>query len=383
MSNLYGGRGLEIVSGEGAIVRDSTGKTHIDFLCGSGSALFGHCHPVLMDAAIKAISSPWTVSPGLVSAPRDNFRKVLASILPADQKGKAFLCNSGTEAMEAALKLAVALRPGRKKIIALRRAFHGRTLGALALTFNPQYRKAWTEILAPVIHVSASDVPSTVDEDTAAVFVEPIQGEGGVHPLDAAQGKAITKACRDAGAILVADEIQSGWGRCGSLLASPQIGLEPDIIALAKGLAGGLPIGAVIWKDELGDFPAKGHGSTYGGNPVAASVGLAAWELLHSESYPERAAENGAFFASLLGALKKKSPLIREVRHMGLLFGVEVSIKADPIVKELQERGVLALNAGPQVVRFLPPFTAQKEHFSQVTEIFGEVLEKLEKLEAK
>ena len=230
MSNIYGGRGLEIVSGEGALIRDSSGKTHIDFLCGNGSALFGHCHPVLTEAALKAARCPWTISPGLVSAARDEFRQVLASLLPTeqkDQKSKVFLCNSGTEAMEAALKLVVALRPGRKKIVALRRAFHGRTLGALALTFNPQYRKAWTEILMPVTHVAAADVPSVVDRETAAVFVEPIQGEGGVHPLDAAQGRAITKACRDAGAILAVDEIQSGWGRCGSLLASTQTGLEP------------------------------------------------------------------------------------------------------------------------------------------------------------
>ena len=375
MSNIYGGRGLEIVSGEGAIANDPSGKEYIDFLCGNGSALFGHCHPVLTEAAVKAARSPWTISPGLVSTARDDFRKALATLLP---DSKVFLCNSGTEAMEAALKLAVAFRPGRKKIIALRRAFHGRTLGALELTFNPLYRKPWTEFLAPVSHVAASDVPAAVDKDTAAVFVEPIQGEGGVHPLDAELGKAITKACCDAGAILAVDEIQSGWGRCGSLLASTQTGLEPDIVALAKGLAGGLPVGAVVWKGELGDFPAKGHGSTYGGNPVVSSVGLAAWELLHSERYPEKAAENGAFFASLLNAVKEKSPLIREIRHMGLLFGVEVSVKADPIVKELQEKGILALNAGPQVVRFLPPFTAKREHFTHVANTFGEVIGKME-----
>lgn len=370
MSDIYGGRGLEIVSGDGALIRDSLGKTHIDFLCGSGSALFGHCHPVLMEAAARAIRSPWTTSPGLLSTARDNFRKVLASLLP---EGKVFLCNSGTEAIEASLKLATALRPERKKIVALRRAFHGRTLGSLALTFNPQYRKAWTSILPTVTHVTAADAPSVIDKETAVVFVEPIQGEGGVHPLDAAQGMSITKACKDSGALLAVDEVQSGWGRCGSLLASSQTGLDPDIVALAKGLAGGLPVGAVIWKGELGDFPAKGHGSTYGGNPVVSSVALAAWDLLHSERYPERAAEAGAFFASKLRDLK--SSLIREVRHMGLLLGVEVSVKAEPIVKELQERGVLALNAGPQVVRFLPPFTAKDEHFSVVAETLGKVLE--------
>ena len=187
MSDIYGGRGLEIVSGEGALVRDSSGRTHIDFLCGNGSALFGHCHPVLTEAAVKALSSPWTISPGLLSAARDHFRNALASLLPAHQKAKVFLCNSGTEAIEAALKLALAFRPGRKKIIALRRGFHGRTMGSLALTFNPQYRKAWAGYLMSVTHVAPDEAPSAVDEETVAVFVEPVQGEGGVHLLSKAQ----------------------------------------------------------------------------------------------------------------------------------------------------------------------------------------------------
>jgi acetylornithine/LysW-gamma-L-lysine aminotransferase len=137
VSHLYGGRGLEIASGVGAVVRDAEGRSYVDFLCGNGSALFGHCHPVLMEAARKALSSPWAISPGLVSSARDELRGVLSSLLP---EGRVFLCNSGTESIEAALKLALSFRPGRKKIVALRRAFHGRTMGSLALTFNPQYR---------------------------------------------------------------------------------------------------------------------------------------------------------------------------------------------------------------------------------------------------
>jgi acetylornithine/LysW-gamma-L-lysine aminotransferase len=287
------------------------------------------------------------------------------------------LCNSGTEAIEAALKLALSFRPGRKRVMALRRAFHGRTMGALALTFNPQYRRTWWEFLLPVQHVSVEDAPGAIDEQTAAVFVEPVQGEGGVFPLDAEMGAAVTRACKAAGAILVADEIQSGWGRCGTVLAGSQIGLDPDIVALAKGVAGGLPVGATVWKGELGDFPSKGHGSTYGGNPVIASVALASWGLLQSERYPARALESGDLFASLIEDLK--SPLVREVRHRGLLFGVELTVKADPVIRELQEKGVLALSAGPQVVRFLPPFTAEKENFVAVAKALDETLCQLKK----
>jgi acetylornithine/LysW-gamma-L-lysine aminotransferase len=373
VSNIYGGRGLEIVSGSGAEVTDANGKGYIDFLCGNGSALFGHCHPVLTAVAEKALRSPWTHSPSLVNAARDGLRKNLASLLPG---GKVFLCNSGTEAIEAALKLAIALRPGRKRLLALRRGFHGRTLGSLALTFNPQYRKSWAEMLLPVQHVKPEELPETIDEATAAVFLEPVQGEGGVHPLDAATGRAVTDACKAAGALLVVDEIQSGWGRCGSLLASSQLGLMPDVATLAKGLAGGLPIGATLWRGELGDFPAKGHGSTYGGNPVISAVALASWDLLHSQNYPEAATENGDAFAAMIEGLK--SPLIKEVRHKGLLIGVELSVKSDAVIKGLQEKGVLALNAGPQVVRFLPPFTADRRHFSTAAETLGQVLQILE-----
>jgi acetylornithine/LysW-gamma-L-lysine aminotransferase len=291
-------------------------------------------------------------------------------------ESRVFLCNSGTEAIEAALKLALSFRPGRKKIVALRRGFHGRTMGSLALTFNPQYRRTWEEFLLPVQHVSVENAAAAIGEQTAAVFVEPVQGEGGVHPLDAKTGEVITKACKDAGAILVTDEIQSGWGRCGALLAGPQAGLDPDIVTVAKGVAGGLPVGAVVWKGEHGDFPAKGHGSTYGGNPMIASVALASWSLLHSEGYPARALENGDFFASLLEKLN--SPLIREIRHRGLLLGVELTVKANPVIKKLQEKGVLALNAGPQVVRFLPPFTAERDHFVTAAQALGQALEDME-----
>jgi acetylornithine/LysW-gamma-L-lysine aminotransferase len=373
VSNIYGGRGLEIAWGRGASVTDAQGRRYVDFLCGNGAALFGHCHPALVEAAQKALLSPWVASPGLVNSARDNLRKIIASLLP---EGKVFLCNSGTEAMEAALKLAISLRPGRKKILALRRGFHGRTLGSLSLTFNPQYRKPWLDDLLPVQHLKAEEVPQAVDETTAAVFLEPVQGEGGVYPLDAETNAAITKACREAGALLVADEIQSGWGRCGAIFASSLAGLDPDIVALAKGVAGGLPVGVTVWKGALGDFPAKGHGSTYGGNPVIASVALASWGLLHSESYPQRAVKNGDAFAAAIEALN--SPLIKEVRHRGLLVGVELTIKAEPVVRALQEKGVLALNAGPQVVRFLPPFTAEEEDFAIVTQIFEKTLKAFE-----
>lgn len=370
MSKIYGSRKLEIAKGKGAVVWDSEGKKYIDFMCGHGAALFGHVHPVLVKVLEEASVYPWTIGAGFNSPAREKFRARLGSLLP---QGRVYLGNSGTEAIEAALKLAVALKPGKKKIIALRRGFHGRTLGALSLTFNPQYKKYWKHILPPVLHVSPEDLPEAIDEETAAVFVEPVQGEGGVYPLEKNLAGRINAACSEKGALLVADEIQCGWGRCGDILASSLTGLDPDIVCLAKGVAGGLPVGITIWKDEIGDFPAKGHGSTYGGNPLVSAVGLAALELLIDEQLPARAKEDGKMFRTAISELN--SPLVRDIRGMGILTGVELSVKAPRVVAALQEKGVLALPAGPMVLRFMPPFTAEKEDYDSVIAILSETLE--------
>jgi acetylornithine/LysW-gamma-L-lysine aminotransferase len=249
-------------------------------------------------------------------------------------------------------------------------------MGALALTFNPIYKKSWSDFLIPVQHVKIEEAAEAIDSDTAFIIVEPLQGEGGVYPMSEEIARDITSKCKETGTLLVADEIQTGWGRCGSLLASRDIGLDPDIVALAKGVAGGLPIGAVVWKGELGDFPARGHGSTYGGNPVCASVGIASRQLLEAEKYPERAVTNGNLFVSMLKEIN--SPLISEIRHKGLLIGMELTIKSEPVIKTLQDKGVLALPAGPQILRFLPPFVAEERHFSEVTQILKNTLEEIE-----
>ncbi len=370
MSLIYGSRKLEIAGGKGSLVWDRDGKKYIDFMCGHGAALFGHAHPVLVKALERASTYPWTLGAGFNSPAREKFRLKLGGLLP---EGRVYLGNSGAEAIEAALKLAVALKPGRTKIIALRRGFHGRTLGALSLTFNPQYKKYWKDILPSVLHVSPEDLPASIDQDTAAVFVEPLQGEGGVYSLGTELAQRINLACRENGSLLIADEIQCGWGRCGHILASSLTGLDPHIVCLAKGVAGGLPVGVTIWKGEIGDFPAKGHGSTYGGNPLVSAVGLAALDLLLEENLPAKAIEEGSKFRSALEQLQ--SPLIREVRGKGILTGVELSVKASQVVSILQQKGVLALPAGPMVLRFMPPFTAGKEDYDTVISVLGETLE--------
>ncbi len=368
-SGLYGSRGLAVASGAGGTVTDTDGRAYVDFFTAHGSALFGHCHPRLVEAIREASLKPWTIGMGFDDDSRNGLLEKLGTLLP---DGKAYLCNSGTEAIEAALKLVALARPERRRVLALRRGFHGRTAGALSLTFNPHYRRPFRHFLFEAEHHSPEALPGVIDETVAAVFVEPVQGEGGVHPMNPCLGEPITRACREAGAILVADEVQSGFGRCGSLLASPLAGLGPDIVCLAKGVAGGLPAGVAIWKSELGDFPQGTHGSTYGGNPLVSRVASEAFDLLAGENLCGFAHEAGEAFRARLGRIE--SPALKEIRGLGLLVGVEVEGRSAPIVKSLQERGVLALPAGPKVVRFLPSFVAQESDFERAAQVLEEVL---------
>jgi acetylornithine/LysW-gamma-L-lysine aminotransferase len=368
-SSLYGSRGLTLAAGRGGLVIDSSGREYVDFFTAHGSALFGHCHPRLQEALAGAASRPWTIGMGFDEAGRTDLLDQLGRLLP---DGKTYLCNSGTEAIEAALKLVALARPQRRRILALRRAFHGRTAGALSLTFNPHYRRPFQALLFEVEHVSPQDLPDAVDETVAAVFVEPVQGEGGVYPLDPALGMEISSACQNAGAILVADEVQSGFGRCGALLASSLTGLAADIVCLAKGVAGGLPIGVTIWKGDLGDFPQGSHGSTYGGNPLVCRVAREALALIAEDGLCEKARTFGERFRCRLEAIA--SPTVKAVRGLGLLVGVQIEGRSAPAVRALQERGVLALPAGPTVVRFLPSFAAEADHFERAARAFEEVL---------
>ena len=368
-SVLYGGRGLTLTEGSGGRVRDSLGREYLDWFTGHGALLFGHRHPRLVAVLEEAAEGLWGVGAGFRHPAREACEERLAALLP---RGRVLWANSGAEALEGALKLALLLRPGRPRLLAARRAFHGRTLGALGLTFNPKYREPFRAFLPPVEHRGAEELPAAVGPDVAAVFLEPLQGEGGVHPLDPELGRELTRACRASGALLVADEVQSGMGRCGALLASPLMGLEPDAVCLAKGLAGGLPAGALVWRGDLGDFAPHSHGSTCAGNPVVCRVALEAFRLL-DEGLPQRGAALGEAFRGRLRGLGH--PAIREVRGVGLLTGVEVAVPALGVVKALQDRGVLALAAGPRVVRFLPSFAATEEEGDRVADRFAQVLE--------
>jgi acetylornithine/LysW-gamma-L-lysine aminotransferase len=370
LSSLYGGRGVAIVSGKGGLVYDSEGREYVDFFNGHGASLFGHGDADLLESLERASKGVWSTGAGFESPERGELAELLGGILGC---GRAFICNSGSEAIEAALKLAVSLQQGRHRILACRRAFHGRTSGALSLTFNPKYKTPFKRVLTDVEHYNPEELPSQIDADTIAVFVEPVQGEGGVYPLPPETGRAISETCRTMGALLVADEIQSGLGRCGAMLASELTGLEPDIVCLAKGLAGGLPIGAAVWKKELGDFPSHSHGSTYGGNEIACAVAVTALHLITERDCAAHAAWLGEKLRAALSEIQ--SAALKEVRGLGMLNGAEVEISSTELVKKLQNKGLLSLSAGPRVVRFLPSFASTEDHIRRATDIFRGVLE--------
>ena len=374
-SGAYFKRPLTLVRGAGTRVWDDAGRSYLDATSGQGVALTGHAHPAV-SAAIARQAGELVTSPEIFfNEQRARLYKRLTDLTPGDI-GKFFLCNSGAEAMEGALKVAMLLT-GRSKVLATRNAFHGRTLGALALTWNPKYRQpfsAWHG--EQVQHLAFNDLETAraaIDDETAAVVVEVVQGEGGVWPADGAWLRGLRQFCDDHGALLLIDEIQTGLGRCGSWFACEQAEIVPDIIALGKGLAGGVPIGAVCWRPSLGSLPAGSHGSTFGGNPLACAAALATLAVIQDEQLPQRSAHLGAWIMSELANMGH--PAVREVRGLGLLVGIQLRGRVTPVLKRLQDRGVLALPAGFNVLRLLPPLIISEGELQDIVFAIRESLD--------
>ena len=374
-SGAYFKRPLTLVRGAGTRVWDDAGRSYLDATSGQGVALTGHAHPAV-SAAIARQAGELVTSPEIFfNEQRARLYKRLTDLTPGDI-GKFFLCNSGAEAMEGALKVAMLLT-GRSKVLATRNAFHGRTLGALALTWNPKYRQPFSAWHGErVQHLAFNDLEAAraaIDDETAAVVVEVVQGEGGVWPADGAWLRALRQFCDDHGVLLLIDEIQTGLGRCGSWFACEQADVVPDIIALGKGLAGGVPIGAVCWRASLGSLPAGSHGSTFGGNPLACAAALATLAVIQDEQLPQRSAHLGVWVMSELANMQH--PAVREVRGLGLLVGIQLRGRVTPVLKRLQDRGVLALPAGFNVLRLLPPLIISEGELQDIVFAIRESLD--------
>jgi acetylornithine/LysW-gamma-L-lysine aminotransferase len=373
-SGVYAKREVCIVRGEGARLWDEKGREYIDCVGGQGSANLGHAHPVVAQAIATQARRLIACPEMFYNDQRAALMARLAALAPGDM-GRVFLCNSGTEAVEAAIKFARA-STGRTGVVAARRGFHGRTLGALSATWDKKYREPFEPLVPGFQHVSYNQLEqleATVGEDTAAVLLEVVQGEGGVHPGTVEFLQGAQKLCRQRGALFILDEVQTGFGRTGRMFALEHHNLKPDLLCLAKSIGGGLPLGAVLIGERVGPLSPGMHGSTFGGNPLAAAAALATLDVLEAERLPQRAAAAGEYLLAQLAALG--SPLVREVRGLGLMVGIEIKHKVAPYLAALMEHGVLALPAGLTVIRLLPPLVISNDQLEQVVAALGEVLQ--------
>jgi acetylornithine/LysW-gamma-L-lysine aminotransferase len=372
-SGVYTKRPLVIVRGEGAKLWDAQGREYIDCVGGRGVVNVGHCHPRVV-AAIKEQAERLIVCPeSFYNDCRAELQAELVRIAPPGLE-RVFLCNSGTEAVEGAIKFA-RLVTGRPGIVAAKNGFHGRTLGALSATWRPQYRQPFEPLVPGFVHVpynNADALEEAIGDDTAAIILEMVQGEGGVKPGRGDYLRRAQALCQERGALFIIDEVQTGFGRTGRMFACEHHGLEPDMLCLAKAIAGGIPLGAVLLGSRIGKLPSGAHGSTFGGNPLACAAALATIRTIEEEALPQRAADLGGYFLSRLRDLD--SPLIREVRGLGLMIAIELKHRAGPYLAALMERGVLALSAGPIVMRFLPPLVISQEELETVARLVEEVL---------
>lgn len=374
-SGVYNKHDIVIVRGKGARVWDSQGNEYIDCVGGYGVANLGHSNPQVVQAVQEQAATLMTMPQTLPNDKRAEFYAAITAVLPKELN-RVFPCNSGTEANEAAIKFTM-MATGKRKFIAAMRGFSGRTLGSVALSHEPKYREPFGPYGHQVVFVPYNNIEAlreAIDDETAAVFLEPVQGEGGVRPATLEYLQAARQITRERGVLLILDEIQTGMGRTGKRFAFEHFGVVPDILTLAKALAGGVPIGCTVMTDAVANaMPKGGHGGTFGGNPLAMAAGVAALRFMEDTKLWERAATLGPWFMEELR--KIGSPKVREVRGMGLLVGIELKEKAAPYISKLEhDHHILALVAGPTVMRFLPPLVIEKADLEKVVAAVAQVL---------
>jgi acetylornithine/N-succinyldiaminopimelate aminotransferase len=347
--------------GNGAYLYDTTGREYLDFISGVGVMSLGHAHP-RMTAALAEQAAVLTHTSNLfhhsLQAPVAEHLTSLSGL------SRAFLCNSGTEAVEACLKFARrywhAQGAPRQHFVALEHGFHGRTMGALSVTADPHYRDQFAPLVGPVTFVSATDpaaLTAAVTRETAAIIVEPIQGEGGVRPLSAAFAAAVTAASLRTGALLICDEVQCGLGRTGEPFAAAALGLRPDLVAVGKALGSGFPVAAALFSERVAAAAQPGdHGSTYGGNVLACRAALTFLDELVNGGLLDQVKASGALLESRLRELAARVPRVREVRGAGLMWGLEIEGDAPAVVDAARARGLLINRTSATVLRLLPPY---------------------------
>lgn len=370
---LYAKREIALVRGEGCYLYDSAGRRYLDAMSNYGVAVLGHADPEFADALADQLRTLTTCHQSFYNDLRAAALAAVQEIAPPGLS-RAFFSNSGAEAIEAALKFAMAAS-GKHKIVAAKRGYHGRTLGALSATADPKYRAPFEPLPIPTTHTSYNDLAAlraAVDHETAAIILEPLQGEGGIYPADDAYLQGAREIADATGAYLIADEIQSGF-RTGVPFHMSRSGVTPDIAVTAKGLGNGFPIGVTIITEAISErMPAGAHGTTYGANPLACRAAVTTLHILRSRGLYDNAERVGARLMAGIRALQ--SPKVRDVRGRGFMIGVELKERTTPTIRALQERGVLVLPATPVVFRILPPMIWGDEQVDEFLTVFGEVV---------
>ena len=372
VQNNYGSPTIALVKGKGIVVTDADGKQYLDFLGGIATNILGHAHPAIVKAVSKQVSVLSHVSNFYVHPNAVELAEKLAS-MTGDKRAKVFFCQSGAEANEAALKLS--RRTGKVRIVAAQGAFHGRTMGALSLTGQPSKREPFLPLIKGVKHVPYGNIEAmrkAVSKKTAMVIIEPIMGEAGVIVPPADYLQELRALCDAKGALLVIDAVQTGMGRTGDWFGYEYSGITPDVITLAKGLGGGLPLGAMIALGKAADlFQPGDHGSTFGGNPVTTSAGLAAIKFIESQKLLKKVEKQGAYLMQELALI----PGVAEVRGAGLLLGIELeNLKASDVASSLQKAGVLVNAANPTTIRLAPALIVTDVQIKKFITIFKKVM---------
>jgi acetylornithine aminotransferase len=369
--NTYGVRTTAFVRGQGTSLWDAEGNEYLDFFGGIAVAALGHCHPKVTDAIAKQAATLVHVSNLYLTQPCAELAALLSKHSFAD---RWFFCNCGATAIEASIKLARRYwaQQGAPKptIISMHQSFHGRTMAAITATGQPKYHEGFAPMLPGILHVPFNDIAAlekALTAEAGAVLLEPIQGEGGIRAAETEYLKKVRALCDAKNVLLIFDEIQCGMGRTGTLFAHEQYGVTPDIIALAKALANGMPIGAMGCTEKVASgFSVGSHASTFGGNPVCAAAAKATLETMLEPGFLDRVAKTGAYFMDKLNALKAKHAGIVEVRGKGLMIGVEMKDPVAPVIAKMLEARIVCGPAGPNVLRFVPPLIVTNDQVDRV-----------------
>jgi acetylornithine/LysW-gamma-L-lysine aminotransferase len=380
MGNLYQRFPVTIEKGLGSHVWDVDGKEYIDCMGGYGVALVGHRNERVVNALKSQLEKIITVHSSFYNKTREEFLKTLIGVAPKGLS-QVHLNNSGAEAIEAAIKFARKFT-GKKGMVAMTGSYHGKSMGALSLTFNPKYRKVFQPLVEKTSFAKFGDIDSlrsTIDNDTGFVILEPIQGESGIHVAPDGYLQDVRKLCDEKGILLIFDEIQAGLGRTGRMWASEHWNTTPDIMCLAKGIAGGVPMGVTLVKPEILSVMSKGeHSSTFGGNPLSCAAGIAALQALTQDGLIQNAEKMGKKLHEGLESLKEKHKIIREVRGKGLMIGVELKFEVKDILMDGIKDGILLLYSGRNILRLLPPLVISEDDITKVLETLDSLLSKEE-----